>query len=63
MAYLCHVLDDAGVAVRTLRATRVTDLLAALDPKIVATALGMDAEGVLMYLREDVDDVRLPANP
>ncbi|WP_447926039.1 tyrosine-type recombinase/integrase [Georgenia muralis] len=63
VAYLCHVLDDAAVAVRTLRATRLTDLLAALDPKIVAAALGMDAEGVLAYLREDVDTVRLPANP
>lgn len=63
VAYLCHVLDAAGVAVRTLRATRVTDLLAALDPKVVATALGMNAEGVLMYLREDVDTARLPANP
>lgn len=62
VAYLSHVLDDAGVPVRTLRATRLTDLLAALDPKVVAAALGMDAEGVLAYLREDVDAARLPAN-
>jgi site-specific recombinase XerD len=61
-AYLCHVLDDTDISIRTLRATRITDLITALDPKVVAVALGMDPEGVLTYLRDDVDTVRLPAN-
>jgi hypothetical protein len=40
--YLVRVLDPAGIGTRTLRATRLVDLVASLDPKLVCEALGMD---------------------
>ena len=47
--YLVRVLDPAGIGTRTLRATRLVDLVASLDPKLVCEALGMDPAGVLPY--------------
>jgi site-specific recombinase XerD len=58
-AYLTHVLDDAEVTIKTLRSTRLVDLVISLDPKIVAEALGMNAGGVLNYLADNVDTERL----
>ncbi len=58
-AYLCHVLDAAGVAPRRLRATRIVDLVVTLDPKVVSEALGMKAEGLVDYLADQVDPARL----
>lgn len=58
-AYLTHVLDPAGVPIKTLRATRLVDLVISLDPKLVAEALGMNANGVLDYLADSIDASRL----
>lgn len=58
-AYLTHVLDPAGVPMKTLRATRLVDLVISLDPKLVAEALGMNANGVLDYLADSIDASRL----
>jgi hypothetical protein len=44
---MTHVLDPAGVTIKMLRSTRLVDLLHSLDPKLVAEALGMDANGLL----------------
>jgi site-specific recombinase XerD len=60
-AYLSHVLDPAGVAPKHLRNTRLLDLVANIDPKLVAAAFGMDPQGVLIYLADHVDAVRLPS--
>lgn len=59
-AYVTHVLDPAGVNAKTLRATRLVDLMISLDPKVVSEALGMDADGLLEYLADHVDRDRLP---
>lgn len=58
-AYLTHVLDPAGVRTKTLRSTRLVDLLISLDPKLVAEALGMNADGLLAYVADTVDTDRL----
>jgi hypothetical protein len=57
---MTHVLDPAGVTIKRLRSTRLVDLLHSLDPKLVAEALGMNANGLLNYLADDVDTGRLP---
>ncbi len=58
--YLTHVLDAAGVCPTTLRSTRLLDLVITLDPKLVAETLGMNADGLLHYLADNVDRDRLP---
>ena len=58
-AYLAHVLDPADVRPRLLRSTRLVDLVAALDPKVVSVAFGMDDESVIPYLADHVQDVRI----
>jgi hypothetical protein len=58
-AYLCHVLDSAGVSPKRLRATRIVDLVTTLDPKVTGEALGMKAEGLVDYLADHVDSGRL----
>ncbi len=58
-AYLTHVLDPAGVSIKKLRSTRLVDLVISLDPKIVAEALGMNADGLLDYLADHVDTARI----
>jgi site-specific recombinase XerD len=58
-AYCAHVLDSAGVAPHRLRVTRLADLVNTMDPKLVAAAFGMNAEGVLIYLADHVDRTRL----
>nr|WTB29703.1 integrase [Streptomyces sp. NBC_00830] len=59
-AYISHVLDPCGIPPRTLRRTRLADLVNVLDPKLVAAALGMEPEGVMIYLADHVDRTRLP---
>jgi site-specific recombinase XerD len=61
VAYVSHVLDPCGVPPRMLRSTRLIDLVNSMDPKLVAAAFGMDAEGVMIYLADRVDPGRLPA--
>jgi len=58
-AYMSHVLDQCGVPPRMLRCTRLTDLVNAMDPKLVAAAFGMNPEGVMIYLADHVDEPRL----
>ncbi|MEF9886757.1 tyrosine-type recombinase/integrase [Streptomyces sp. P9-A4] len=60
-AYLSHVLDDCGFPPRTIRSTRLVDLVNTLDPKLVAAAFGMDPQATLIYLADHVDEGRLPA--
>ena len=57
--YLVRVLDPAGIGTRDLRATRIVDLIASLDPKLVCEALGMDPAGILPYAADQVQDTRL----
>lgn len=61
-AYLTHLLDPAGVPPRTVRCSRLADLVHTMDAKLVAVALGMTPEGVLAYLSDHVDEGRLPPN-
>jgi site-specific recombinase XerD len=61
-AYFAHVLDPAGVTPRTPRSSRLLDLTAHLDPKLVAATFAMKPEGVLPYLADRVDPTRIP-NP
>ncbi|MBV9023941.1 MAG: site-specific integrase [Streptomycetaceae bacterium] len=61
-AYLSHVLDDCGYPPRMIRSTRLVDLVNTMDPKLVATAFGMDPQATLIYLADHVDAGRLP-NP
>lgn len=58
-AYVSHLLDPCGIPPRSLRSTRLTNLVNTLDPKLVAAALGMDPEGVMIYLADHVDAGRL----
>jgi hypothetical protein len=57
--YLVRVLDPAGIGTRTLRATRLVDLIASLDPKLVCEAVGMNPAGVLPYAADHVQDTLL----
>gem|GEM_PF-6350641 len=61
-AYMAHVLDACGFPPRTIRSTRLIDLVNALDPKLVASAFGMTAESTLIYLADRVDPSRLPTH-
>jgi site-specific recombinase XerD len=58
-AYLCHVLDPAGVSPKRLRATRILDLVMTLDPKVAGEALGMQSQGLVDYLADHIDGIRL----
>jgi hypothetical protein len=57
---MSHLLDPCGVPPRILRCTRLADLVSTMDPKLVAAAFGINPEGVLIYLADHVDPVRLP---
>ena len=60
-AYMSHLLDGCGVPPRALRCTRLAGLVNTLDPKLVAAAFGMRPEGVMFYLADHVDLLRLPS--
>lgn len=53
--YFGQLLAPAGVATRTLRGTRLVDLVNTMDPKLVSAAFGMRPEGVLNYLADRID--------
>ncbi|MGX4694355.1 integrase [Streptomyces sp. JNUCC 63] len=61
-AYLSHVLDACGYPPRTIRSTRLVDLVNTMDPKLVAAAFGMDPQAALIYLADHIDEGRLPAS-
>jgi hypothetical protein len=58
-AYMSHVPGPRGVPPRMLRRTRLTDLVNAMAPKLVAAAFGMNPEGVLIYPAGHIDETRL----
>ncbi len=59
--YMTHVLDPAALTPKTTRNTRLVDLAASLDPKILATAFGLDPQAALYYTADRVDAGRLEA--
>jgi hypothetical protein len=59
-AYLSHLLDGCGVPPRTIRSTRLLDLVNTLDPKLVSAAFGMNPQTTISYLADHVDPDRLP---
>ena len=61
--YLVRVLDPAGIGTRILRATRLVDLIASLDPKLVCEAVGMKPAGVMPYAADHVQDTLLADLP
>jgi site-specific recombinase XerD len=60
-AYLTHVLDACGLTPRTVRSTRLVDLVNTMDPKLMAVAFGMTPEAAMIYLADHVDPTRLPS--
>jgi site-specific recombinase XerD len=60
--YIKNTLRAVGIRPRILRSTRLVDLVASLDAKLVADAYGMTNEAVIAYLADHVDPTRLP-NP
>ena len=59
-AYISHVLAPCGLPPKTLRTTRLSELVNTMDPKLVSAAFGMRAEGAMIYLADHVDEGRLP---
>ena len=57
--YMWRVFAPSGMTSRPLRATRLVDLIANLDPKLVCEAIGMAPAGILPYAADQVQDVRL----
>ncbi len=57
--YLWRVFAPSGITSRPLRVTRLVDLVANLDPKLVCEAIGMAPAGILPYAADQVQDVRL----
>ncbi len=58
-AYISHVLDQCGAPPRILRYTRLADLVSTIDLKVAAAAFGMNHEGIMIYLADHIDDIRL----
>ena len=61
-SYLTRVLRRAGTTPALCRQTRVSQLVTDLNPKLAATALGMQDAGLIRYLAGNVDSDRLPVN-
>lgn len=61
--YMTHVLDPAGLTPKTARNTRLTDLAAHLDPKILAAAFGLDPQAALYYTADGTDTIRIQHRP
>ena len=59
-AYFTHLLDPCGLRPRMVRCTRLADLVNTMDPTLVAAAFGMNPQGVMAYLTDHVEDLRLP---
>jgi hypothetical protein len=45
-----------------LSCTRLAELANTIDPKLIAAAFGMNTEGVMFYLADNVNARRLPAS-
>jgi len=61
--YLTRVLRPAGITPSLCRQTRIAQLVTDLDPKLAATALGMQDAGLVRYLAGNVDSDRLERTP
>lgn len=59
-AYMSHLLDPCGLPPKTLRSTRLADLVNTIDPKLVAASFGMSPESAMVYLADHLDEARLP---
>ncbi|HEX2289071.1 MAG TPA: hypothetical protein VHH53_02490 [Pseudonocardiaceae bacterium] len=57
--YLTRQLARAATTPSTCRQTRIAQLVTDLDPKLAATALGMQDSGLVRYLADNVDHDRL----
>ena len=57
--YLTRVLRPAGTTPSLCRQTWIAQLVTDLDPKLAATALGMQDSGLVRYLAGNVDSDRL----
>jgi hypothetical protein len=58
-AYMSHLLDPCGLPPKTLRSTRLADLVNTIDPKLVAASFGMSPESAMDYLADHLDETRL----
>lgn len=56
---MTHVLDPAGLTPKMVRNTRLVELAASLDPKILAAAFGLDPQAALYYSADRVDADRI----
>lgn len=61
VAYFTKLLSPCGVTPRTVRCTRLADLVNTIDPKMVAAAFGMNPQAAMFYLTDQVDQDRLTA--
>jgi len=61
--YLTRVLRPSGTTPSLCRQTRIAQLVTDLDPKLAATALGMQDSGLVRYLAGNVDSDRLERTP
>jgi site-specific recombinase XerD len=59
-AYVTHLLDAVGVSPKTLRSTRILDLINVLDLKVVSESLGLRPEGLIDYMADHIDPGREP---
>jgi hypothetical protein len=62
-SYLTRALRPAGTTPSLCRQTRISQLVTDLDPKLAATALGMQGTGLIRYLADNVDRDRLQRTP
>jgi hypothetical protein len=58
-SYLTRLLAPAGVTPSACRQTRIAQFVNDLDPKLTASALGMQDSGLVRYLADNVDKDRL----
>jgi hypothetical protein len=58
-SYLSRALAPTGTTPAVCRQTRLTQLVTDLDPKLAATALGMNGGGLVRYLADNVARDRL----
>ncbi|MDQ2873834.1 MAG: integrase [Actinomycetota bacterium] len=62
-SYLTRALRPAGTTPSLCRQTRISQLVTDLDPKLAATALGMQGTGLIRYLADNIDRDRLDRTP
>jgi hypothetical protein len=58
-SYLTRMLAPAAATPSICRQTRIAQLVTDLDPKLAATAWGMQDSGLVRYLADNIDHDRL----